>query len=207
MVIGENFVIGHPGKTGGDAILHLCRLLDPRHALIVDSVEDGRKHHYFHRRQCEEPELGLDNKVRLLSFRRLETWLASYHAHFQRQFGLGIDRGKYAQGLIPFFSLNSERTRWSYEPGDALLREYLDKPVSGFIRMEFMKPDLLRLLSLYLPLSKGEIQSIKRDRYFKKSPAVTDWNPRLTEAELGTIRRNNPLWSELEREIYTESEE
>lgn len=204
MIIGKTFVIGHPGKTGGDAILHLCGHLAPRHELTIDSPDDGRKHHFFHRRQNEEPHLGLDKKERYLSFRRLETWLKSYHAHFARQIRLPIDRQKYAQGLIPFFALDKKRTQWSYEPGDALLREYLDLPLSGFIRMEHLKSDLLATLRRHLDLSADEVATIEQDSYRKTSPAVSGWDPQPSVAERRQMRHNNPLWTKFEEELYGE---
>ncbi len=205
MVIGKAFVIGHPGKTGGDAILHLCGHLGPSHRLHIDSPQDGRKHHYFHRRETEEPELNLRQKAALISFRRLGSWLVSYHAHFYRQIGLTVDEKQLRRGLIPFFALNSEKTRWSYEPGDALLREFLDRIIEGWIRMEFLKPDLLASLSRYLELKPSEIAAIEGDPFFKTSLPVPDWNPTFDDTEIKTIRRNNPLWSHYEKRLYPAS--
>lgn len=205
MIIGEDFVIGHPGKTGGDAILHLCGHLSPAHRIHVDRPEDGRKHHYFYRREAEEPNLNLSRKAALLSFRRLPSWLVSYHAHFFRQAGLPVDEKQLMRGRIPFFALNPERTRWSYEPGDALLKEFLDRVIEGWIRMEFLKVDLLSMLHRYLALDPEEAGAIREDPFFKSSPPVPGWNPRFGDTEIKRIRRNNPLWTHYETLLYPDS--
>lgn len=202
MVIGQRFIIGHPGKTGGDAILHLCSHLSSRHQLTVDDPADGRKHHYFHRRSKEEPELQLEGKERLLSFRRLPDWLASYHAHFNRQRGLPVNRDMYGRGYIPFLKSATAPNTWDYAPGDALLQEYLDRPVLGYIRAEYLKEDLLRHLRRYLNLSASEVSAIRHDNFFKQSPQVPGWRPVPTDSELREMRRNNPVWTAIEDEIY-----
>ncbi len=203
MIIGDSFVIGHLGKTGGDALLIYAQILRRELPLVLDDCNDGRKHQTFAERIADGAGGLLQGKDRILGIRNLETWLVSYHRQFLLQYRTPIHDEALKQGKIPFYVLNKEYTRWTYEPADRLLATYLDQPIRHWIRCESLLEDFLSVIRCYHTVS-SEAEAEMRGVAFSKPRCYTDeFESYFAPEDSERIRANNPVWGRIEANVYT----
>lgn len=140
--------------------------------------------------------LPLSGKQYLCNFRRLPYWLLSNYQHKIVRMGLEIDHSFIQQGLF----WRERQQEWL--PADWWLDKFSIDDSWSFLRVEYLKSDFLRCLSLYEPINclsglRVRFVPSKNKTLYKRS--LIDW---FSMDNLRNMYFNNPRWTSLEQDLY-----
>jgi hypothetical protein len=190
MVIGERFVWAHLPKTAGMATARLFKLF-PELIVFVDPEDTNDMHTPFSQRAEQ-----IRGKQLAMNFRRLPVWVLSRAQHVAR-WGIYPDYKP-----IPIHT--PEQLAESSFPDSRILL-YTDEGrirIDRWLRAESLTEDFLGFITDFT-----EVTEEQRRRVHDLGPVnthdydkdVTSWfGPDLIER----MYEANPIWAELEREIY-----
>jgi hypothetical protein len=190
MVIGHHFAWGHLGKTGGNCTLALFRLF-PRIVITSDNTNTPMKHATFKMRESQ-----VCGKRLVLNLRRLDAWTLSFAQH----------RSKY--GRPPD---HRPTPMWSPDEmadctlADQMLSNFFDGgrfKIDRWLRTEFLTSDFLSFVSELTEIKPYEREVALRLGKINAGDYDHDLQKWLTPEQRERLYRNNPIWAELERELY-----
>jgi hypothetical protein len=192
VVVTRTFAWAHLPKTAGDTVATIFSLF-PEIVEFSDPLEDQSKHAFF----TQRPELVADRQ-RVLSVRRLPSWLLSFESHKSR-------RGLYPD-YEPVPMSTAEEMAVSTYP-DHLLRAYVDEGRAWpdrWIRVEHLVDDVLALLKEHHVKVRWSLRRQIRAMEPKNTGGdyertVSSW---FTDEMIDRMYDHNPLWREAERLAY-----
>jgi hypothetical protein len=185
MVIGPGFVIGHIGKTAGDAVKQIVESLHLPGVTIIPVISP-LKHLTFRQWGGD-----LTGRELVLSIRRLPAFLLSQFHHRLRD-------GRLSQLPAP------ESMCQDYM-ADFYIRLYTDDgrlKIDHWLRSESIRPDLAAFLSRHFDLTDGQRGLIETAGTKRAQSYDHDVCVHFTPRHLQTMYAANPLWAEIERRVY-----
>jgi len=190
MVIGERFAWGHLQKTGGDATWELFRMF-PGVVEFADPRNTEAKHASFAERADQ-----VGGKLLVSNIRRLPSWTLSWAQHRARL-------SKRPDGSpVP---MNSPRQMVTVPRADmrlAILTGDGAFPVERWLRMEHLAEDFADFLDELTEVSaedRERIATFARVNALEYDHEVANW---FTAQQVSELYENNPLWAQIEREVY-----
>lgn len=203
MIIGETFCWLHLGKTGGKTSREVISLVkDEKLKKIYQTLHGGRRipDHHFNIEQYEKCyQHKITDRDILIGFRRLTTWIQSFHTHFRSQLNGEAAKKYYTKSRELSKQGKILRLDGSHENPDQILSYYisnLDINNINFIRCEYMYEDFLKYFGSKIDEEKLKIACNK------KIGARQYSSQNFSEEEIKCIYEANPLWSEVESLIY-----
>jgi len=187
VIIGPDFVIGHIGKTGGDAAKQYTEALRPK-GVHWYAITNPDKHLPPHQ------VVDLEAHDLVLTFRRLPSMVLSWFHHFGWQRTRFDSKSEMVAAMVEF-------TR-----PDEVLKEFVSesKRIPYFIRCENLFDDLIEFYQ-----AKGVlVQTLQAARLFEGIETkpkrqyqhrISSW---FSSGQLKQLYQNNPLWSEYENRVY-----
>jgi hypothetical protein len=190
MVIGDKFVWGHLGKTGGNSVKLMFDVLVQLN-LEKDDLSDPKKHNYFDSRE-KALQQSFKNKKKIMNIRRLPSWILSFAHHRERHDNYPLQKDKLLQGMVREIQADEEIIRWIKSAGGS---------IDHWLRTEYLTEDFIDVISSFASITEQQMQQIrsihKTRAYYNKK--VRDW---FTNDELKKIYGCCPVWSSLEEELY-----
>lgn len=206
MVIGERFVWGHIGKTGGDAIASLFAAI-PLLAHTIDPPDRVEKHDTFGFR-------GIQKEVYALNIRKLPNWIVSVYNH-HRLAPEGVDTlstPSVAPGNPPVIMPEDKALLQSKQLPvdlsetnfpDRILKLYSDGYEITWLRMEMLRVDFVRFVNRFVrPLTAEEVAVAMTLPTKTPNPYDHDISKWLTEEQVKRLYENNPYWASVEEKCY-----
>ena len=197
MIIGPNFVWLHLPKTGATSTEAFLRkkFVDQ---LDVHADEYNPERIIWHQsitqRIAEDPSFSVDGRRVICGFRRLPAWIISrvcYEAHRSPHHLASREMIETGHFFENDGKINS---------GDTYLREYRYPRVDNWLRCEHLAEDISEVFNL-------SFEDVQRNLQLKnqtvKISKTLFW---LTVGELKRLYESNPLWAELEKELYGDLE-
>jgi hypothetical protein len=187
MIIGNDFVWLHLGKTGGKTSRKAISLVKDQSLKKVFKYPD---HHFSIKRYEEVYGEDLSGKKILIGFRKLIQWMPSYY--MQSFNNLDGYKDVAISGKV------AKRNGSLIYP-DEILKNYiseLDIDSIHFIRCEYMYDDLLSFFKD--SLNHKELKKICSVKIGKKNYKT----PLLKKDEIEKIYNLNPVWQKIEKKIY-----
>ncbi len=185
MVIGPRFIIGHIGKTAGDAVKQIVEALHLPSVSVVP-VASPWKHWTFRQWGGD-----LASRELALSIRRLPAFLLSQYHHRLRD-------GRLPQPLIP------DEICQDYM-ADFYVRLYTDEgrlKIDHWLRSESIRADLTALLSRHFQLTEQQKNCIATAATKRKMRYNHDVSTFFTIQQLDSMYARNPLWARIEQQVY-----
>lgn len=204
MVIGERFVWGHLGKTGGDSVRKMFDVLGPGVIVYADPVESPGKHQTFFEK---EQLLGYDltkERERILTIRRLPSWALSYVFHRQRESGRPVDFERLYAGQVFDHYEGNDETRPFYLPIDTVLNTQISGRVDHWLRMEYLADDFIATMSRFVAISwwkRLRIRFVRRNVNRAYSRGISRY---FTDSQIRHLYEMCPLWASIERKVYSD---
>jgi hypothetical protein len=220
MIVANDFVYFHKGKTGGDKFYELIN----KHEIFRDSIiyqdyirgKDGRninslKHNTLW--WLKQNNYNTEFMDYVMGFRQLPSWLLSFanhhlyepykdtdvaikHINKQLNKGLIIKHGDSL--LIEELNIYDD---WNWIYADnfwQILIQLKNKPI--FIRQEYLLEDFNRKIALPYYNIKLKQDDNNLINNFDKSDSP------FKISNIETIYRDNPLWTKLEKELYNDKD-
>lgn len=206
MIISKDFIIDHRPKMAGHA---LAVMLDKagvefEHPFDIKGNKavgtDEKKHVSFRELWETRPEV-MDGRPLYSVIRRLPDWTLSILWH-QSKHTMINENNRVAKwvGESAYHSTSKERPGFLHLPdisacfclGDASLKKYnFESQPINYLRMEYLRGDIKKHLNIKLAQST---------RYHSYHEAILDhyW----TDEARALLYRNNPMYAELEKEVY-----
>lgn len=193
MIEAPEFVIAHLTKTGGDAIKNIVRALKLPNVVITQPKLE--KH---------IPIKDTGGKDFILSFRRLPARAVSLYWHVltkksdsmkDEYFPNGTDDIRETLGQCIMRCNNHDHTLACHLQGGKHTPAHV-------ITSENLRRDLLDTLKHYYRFNKEQRQIIFKARTKKRNPYLPNVRIYLTEEEIRQLYLSNPVWTDLERQVY-----
>ena len=190
MVIGRHFAWAHLPKTGGDATLAMLSSV-PGLVQFADPRDSNDKHMPFFGREAE-----VAGKLLVMNIRRLPAWVLSGAQHSSRH------------GLHPEYQpapLQSFDEITSRSDADDLLRWMTDHgrlAVERWLRTECLTEDVLALLEELGELSADVRRGVVAVGRVNEGEYGHELVDEFTTEQLTRLYALNPVWAEVEREVY-----
>lgn len=193
MIIYHNFIWLHLPKTAGTSTAELFRKLNID-GVIVDADDKDEKHQSIEDRLREGGARSSSTaKTKIITSRRLASWLISDWHHKTQKMGLKLPFEPVKSGL--FYSL---RLGGTWVAADYWIHYFKAKSCTHTIRIENIEEDSN---SIILPLLPRGTQKLKLPKKNKNN-----YNKSLEhffgKRDLKRIYQNNPAWSSWENDIY-----
>jgi len=222
MILTDNFLYIHKGKTGGDKFHQLMNI----NKVFISSIRyqsywpnelgqniNPNKHYeYWASRRL----LGtvIDSLDIIFSFRKLSSWLLSFANH--HLYDLYIDdsvalkhiNAQLNKGLIPKHFMKNRIDSgvdiyddWTWMFADSFWNTYHQIKVRPkFIRQEYLLKDFNNKVAIpYYNMALSEWTNTQINAFDKSDSPF-----KINDTE--TIYRNNPLWTKLEKELYNDED-
>jgi len=201
MVIGERFVWAHFGKTGGDSVHEMFRVIS-RCILYADAVDMPEKHINFHK---NEERLGYDltySRKRVMNIRRLPSWILSFVHHKYHFQAVPILKEALLNGKV-FFENEDDGYAGFREVGiDHMLEEFMCGRIDYWLRTEYLAEDFIRVVSRFVPMTPSEKNQIRQIRMNVNPDYNKDIMASFSVDDLLMIYKNCPLWAGIEESTY-----
>jgi hypothetical protein len=190
MVIGERFAWAHLPKAGGSTTDRMFRLF-PELVQFADPQDTNDKHAPF----AERAEM-VRGRVLAMNLRRLPAWVIS-RANYVAKHGVWPD-------YEPIPVAPAQELAESSFPDSRILL-YTDEgrfEVDRWIRTERLAEDFLRFVSEFTEVDDeraravAEIAPENAEEYDRR---IESW---FTPEQIHTLYESNPLWAQLEAEVY-----
>lgn len=185
MITTPYFTIGHIGKTGGDAIKQICAAvfeagLESNYS--IDTIFGNFKHRKFTGNE----------KIRILSFRRLPSFILSIAQHDHNLEGRELWTPEFCSTLKNGDNFFNKMT------SDCSMK------IHDWIRCESLRDDLSKILFRYY--GDAFIDNfIKIVRNTPTKPSMyynRNVKEFFTPEQLIELYKNNPIWTEIELQLY-----
>lgn len=193
MVITDKFVWLHFPKCAGtevSAVLKALNIPDSHH----DPIDYNKIiwHHTLAQRQKYDPAFNVEGKRVICCFRRLPYWILSrIFYEFQRSYHVPtremLLKGMYIEQ--PGYPGKADAALTFFRPG-----------VTDWLRTENLVEDFTRVFSDLIDLTDVDVSALfqrRHTRIYLKNPKFY-----FTAKELAELYDHNPVWKELELELY-----
>lgn len=186
MIFGESWAFGHLPKTGGDAAARYLQLLEP--GCRCDALNDPAKHATFWTRGDAH-----DKQFFLLGIRLLPAWTWSLMQEFNVQ-----------PKLLKLFGVPNAATI-DFAMSRPFADEYLLSMTQGvtittWIRQEHLFDDLAGFIRQFVrDVPAAELDRIRETTPTKRGRRRGD---PFTASQAAELRRLNPHWARIERQVY-----
>ena len=189
MIVANDFVWYHLGKTGGKTTRKLIELIEDESKREFFSSKD----YHINKGQFEEKYLeSLDGKMPVIGFRRLVDFMHSYH--FQ-QFP------KYRGTPSHIKDGNIMHRDKNFLKPDRILSGFVHNFYSEedvkFLRLEHIFEDFCRVFESYTFNKEKLLEISKKKVGFRRYKKLN-----LSESEIMRIYNLNPIWKNLEIKLY-----
>ena len=193
MIITNKFIWLHLPKTGGTSTARTFRELDIP-GISVDPDDIDAKHESIESRldgvkSCQE-------KVSIITTRRLASWLLSDWHHKTKKMGLNLPFSPVTSGL--FYSL---RLGGTWVSADYWIHYFRATSCTYTVRLEHLEEDSNNFVLPLLPKGTKPLQ-FPRQNTNQYSNKIEDY---LGRSDLKRIYANNPAWSTWEMQTYGSS--
>lgn len=194
MIIGEDFVWGHLGRTGGHAtrtlLLQVPEIIRFYHTRDEHGVEGQ---HMRFPAAVERGLVDLEQHELVMGVRRLPSFIMSFHwFHY-----LGGNKGHSNRPTADAMARSQQ--------GDQELREFTADGQYGvdiWFRMECLRDDVLAFLSRRVELSAETIRRIMTAPTDSPLGYDHDFYRTFSVDQIQSLYENNPLWSSVEKRVY-----
>jgi hypothetical protein len=204
--IGERFVWGHLGKTGGDSARKMFDVLGRDVIVYADPVESPGKHQTFFEK---EALLGYDltkARKRILNIRRLPSWALSYVFQKQRESGRPVDFARLYEGVVFDHYQDNDPARPFYLTIDTVLSTQVCGRVDYWLRLEYLAQDFITTLSNFVDIPWWKQQRIRLIKRNVNKSYNKDIRRYFSDAQIRALYQACPLWSSIERQVYSSRE-
>lgn len=207
MVVGERFVWGHFGKTGGDSVHEMFGVIS-RHVIYKDAIHMPEKHVNFYK---NEERLGYDLthlRKRIMNIRRLPSWMLSFANHKYRSNSVPIMKEALLTGTVLFEKDGDDSAENGVGVGyrevkvDVMLEEFMCDRIDYWLRTEYLAEDFIRVMSEFVLISAFEREKISRIRINVSLDYNKDIAVNFSPGELELIYRHCPIWAKIEKQTY-----
>jgi hypothetical protein len=190
VVIGPRFIWAHLPKTGGTLTARLLQLF-PELITEVDWHGSPGKHRPF----ATVEEL-FPGRVLAMNFRRLPNWVVSFYQHRAR------------------YGVHPERTPIPIDPPDELARTQIPQSLirhftdegrivpDRWIRQEHLVEDTLAFAGEFARVTWRHRRKARRLGLVNAMDYDHDLSRWLGPGHIRTLYESNPLWAELEEQVY-----
>ncbi len=199
MIIGERFVWLHFPKCAGTEIENILRRhfnedknfhfdeIDPRNVIWHQNIDERKR---------LDPGFDISGRDVICAFRRLPHWLLS-RVHFEkgRNPEIVVTREMFVRGQF-FENANLVIA------ADYYAKKYTTVPVNRWIRTEHARSDFEAVFSEYLDLSNINLDKEMQKKNANRFGYINDIEFYFTSGELKNLYDMNPVWRDLEREVY-----
>ena len=190
MIISNQFIWLHLPKTGGTSTAALFREL----ALAdvnVDQDEEDSKHESIETRLGSRKNV--NNKLTIITSRRLASWLLSDWHHKTKKMGLNLPFEPVKSGL--FYSL---RLGGTWVAADYWIHYFEATKCDRIVRVENLKADSNHQVWPLLPAGTPKLEFPTRNTNSYQRNIENFFGPN----DLKRIHSNNPAWSAWEKSVY-----
>lgn len=190
MIITNKFIWLHLPKTGGTSTAKTFRELDIP-GISVDPDHVDAKHESIESRldgvkSCQE-------KVSIITTRRLSSWLLSDWHHKTKKMGLKLPFSPVKSGL--FYSL---RLGGTWVAADYWIHYFSATSCTHTVRLEHLEEDSNRYVLPLLPIGTQPLR-FPRQNTNQYSRKIEDF---FGKHDLNRIYENNPAWTGWEEKVY-----
>jgi hypothetical protein len=194
MIIGPDFVWLHFPKCAGTSVEKaLFALYGERDGFHFDAVSAGAPiwHDTIAMRKERDPTFDIGNRKIIACIRRLPSWILS-RVHFEaaRQPKYVVTREMLLVGQ--FF-----RETGQVRDADFNARRYGTPRVDAWVRTEYLVEDLAKVLQIDSRRVQAALPHENKSPEYVKNQEF--W---FTTDDLHSLYRSNPIWSEIERQVY-----
>ena len=207
MVIGPDFVWAHMPKTGGTSVVEMFGLVD--NSLDIDAAHDNVLTHDTFAVKEARTGIDLSGKQRLLNIRRLPAWIISF-ANYTRDMSpvpkkdllCGKVHCVFPLDDITIVDLSEAMKHHKQYFADDLLKQYICGRVDHWLRTEHLAKDFISCVSEFISIAPEQRRQLNKLRL---NVQTYDRNIRSwfrTKRSLKRLYDLNPVWAELERELY-----
>lgn len=196
MIIGPDFVWLHFPKCAGVAVESALRtLLAGRLDVCFDPIDPKNViwHHTVARREKYDDSFRLGRRRVICGFRRLPEWVLS-RAHYEAArppHYRTVSREMLVRGAV--YEQDGDINQ-----ADTYVRRYADPRVDEWVRTENLVEDLSAAFALEPEAVRNAMQRLN----VNSIPYVRSLSFWFTENELRELYAANPVWAQLETELY-----
>lgn len=196
MIITNEFIWLHFGKTGGDMFHYLMNKYYKDKIVFQHKTTDPNKHQNI----TFVKQKHIKNNIKyLMGFRKLPSWILSHNKHHLKKKYKNIGVEKYLINTTKENRLIIHSKRTDFTP-DCVLKNIiknLDINDINFIRQEYLLTDSYNILGKFY----GYNENILLDKE-TKNKNYKDFDLYLSSDEIEYLYKNNPIWASLEKQIY-----
>lgn len=202
MIVGKDFIWLHFPKCAGTETEQILRRnfgADP--GIAFDPIDRLNViwHHSIPFRKANDRTFDVGNRAVICNIRRLPSWLLSrVHDEYVRSPQHVVTREMFTSGK--FFRVDGH-----VMSADDFMKRYTTYPVTHWIRTEHFAADFTAVFSRYLDLSGIDVGSEIKRTNVNAMNYIRDVEFYFTPDELAGLYRANPLWADMERQVYGEA--
>ncbi len=207
MVIGKYFAWAHFGKTGGDSVHEMFRVIS-EHVIYSDKINMPEKHLNFNK---NEERLGYDithSRKRIMNLRRLPSWILSFANHKYRSLSVPIIKESHLRGTVLFerggddFLGKSDIPDFREVKIDKMLEDFMCSRIDYWLRTEYLADDFINVMSKFVPISSFQKRKIRKIKINVNQDYNKDILANFSINELDLIYKNCPFWASIEKKVY-----
>ncbi|RED92306.1 hypothetical protein [Marinoscillum furvescens] len=208
MISSPHFVWTHFAKTGGytvHKVIEDLQLPDVQLDPLGGEWSDYRRHEPFWLRSQKENRDITANKLKILTFRRLPSWLLSFAEFKKREEGFDFEIKELAKGYFKHekrdMTSGALDAPGSYEQhhADEALAYYHPESIDVWWTQERLIPDMLDTLGRFYTIPSSAYQWDFQQNSNSYNRSISD---RFSRNQLEELYHNCPLWTAFERKIY-----
>ncbi len=197
MIITNKFAWGHFQKTGGTTIGRLFENLFKENIVYADSEFKHEKHDTF-KVKSEKGVIVPD--IRILNIRRLPEWVVSFLWFSERCTNIEYKKDNYYKGTILDREFGKAQDKIISRNIDEYLKSYFDKPITDFIRMEYLNEDFISVFGKYINILDDQKRKIKNAFYGQGH--YNKFEKYFNEKEIKQMYIDCPFWAKIEKQVY-----
>ncbi len=199
MIVGKDFIWLHfPKCAGTETEQILRRNFGHDSSIAFDKIDRWNViwHHSIPFRKANDRAFDVRGRAVICNIRRLPSWLLSrVHDEKARSPQFVVTREMFTQGK--FFRVDGH-----VMSADDFMKRYTAYPVTHWIRTENFPEDFTAVFSRYLDLSGINLATEARRTNVNPMNYIREIEFWFTRDELAMLYRANPVWADMERQVY-----
>lgn len=210
MIITPELVWTHLAKTGGSVVHRIFELIGDERAHLDPMTgiwSDYRRHEPFWLRSEKEGYDVTEGRIKILSIRRLPSWILSMSEFKSATEGFGFSKEEMIKGIFRYEKRNMVNGSFvndgNYElaTADQALEFYKPENIDIWWRQENLVNDVTETLSKYYSISPG-----MKSKMLTFSENLNHYNRNIGErfsgAEMEQLYHSCPVWTKFEHLVY-----